>query len=372
VTICIAVFIPINKLTLMALFAAGAGAYFFFRGQHLAARRWSLEHAPASTVIDASLGAVAISGMVTGPYTLTAPLSGKPCFFYQATAWQQTQPRGNQQWHKVAEETLHLPFFLEDTTGRLLVEPFGAELDLRADICQEFGTSLAVSSEDAIPPRISVFLARHGVVSGHPIRIEERTLQPERPIFIAGTLMENPGIRLRPFSPGTDDAINGQTSYGARQTFGDSADSASAVEVIKLDGGEQPSSTSAMTQQQKIAAALTRAGITKPEAWAVTGVSQESVGIEEPPLNAPPDVPFAATSSRAHERSQGETAPDAGDTFPPFVLMKGTDGEIFVISSRSQSELASSFGWMSIAMVSGGAFLAALGSYVLWLEHAFR
>ena len=38
---------------------------------------------------------------------------------------------------KVADETLHAPFFIEDSSGHLLIEPFGADLDLHCDFQQE-------------------------------------------------------------------------------------------------------------------------------------------------------------------------------------------------------------------------------------------
>jgi E3 Ubiquitin ligase len=374
VHICLAVLIPINKLTMMALFAVGAGTFFLCRGLNLAGRRWSLEHARGSTIREASVGAVAVSGVATGPHTLAAPISGKRCFLYQTTAWQQIQPGRNQSWKKVADETLHLPFFVQDSTGQLLVEPLAAELDLLPDIHQEFGTPSSPFDQDAVPPRISVFLARHNVVLGRPIRIEERTLLPEMPIFIAGTLMENPGIRVRPFSHEADDSTVSHSSFVTNLPVGHPGELAPTPTIIKLAGGEAPSSTPAMTQQQKIAAALTRAGITKPEAWAAADVPYNSVGVEEPPPRIPSDPAQSSdpVSSPAGEQSLRETAKANPDATPPFVLMKGNDGAVFVISGQSQHELVSALGWKPVAMILGGAVLAALGSYVLLLKHRIR
>lgn len=375
---------PINKLTLMALFAAGSGVYFFARGFQLFGRRRSLGHVPAANVHSASLGPIALSGMATGPHTLNAPITGKACYVYQATVWQRTGS-GNQQWQKAAEETLHLPFFIEDASGQLLVEPFGAELDVHADFCAEYGTGPSYPSRDDVPPRVSVFLARHGIAPGRPLRVEERTLEPATPVFIAGTLTANPGIRVRPFAPQTERAALDGSAYRPRSAS--SAAAAPRPEVIQLSGGSVPTSTTEMTPQGKIAAALTRAGITKPEAWAVAGVPypngqtndssaidgrRQSVASEDRPqsaANPAVQAPAAAVSDRAGTATETTSL---CERVPSVVVMKGEDDAPFVISCHSQQELIHSLGWKSVAMVIGGAFLVVLGSYVLLLEWHFH
>src|SRR3989442_7552860 len=38
--------------------------------------------------------------------------------------------RSSSEWVKVADESLHVPFYLDDNTGRVLVDPRGAEMDI--------------------------------------------------------------------------------------------------------------------------------------------------------------------------------------------------------------------------------------------------
>jgi E3 Ubiquitin ligase len=385
VNVCLLLFVPMNRLTLTACFAAVAGLYFFFHGFQVFARKRSLAHPPASTVLTASPGPAAISGMATGPYTLSAPLTGQRCFLYQTTAWQQSASGRRQEWEKVAEETLHLPFFVEDSTGQLLVEPLGAEFDLHQNLREEYGLSLS-SGQANIPPRVSVFLARRGIAFGRPIRVEERSLQPDTPVFIAGTVTENPGIQVRPYSPGADDTRRDDLD---RATTASSAQPASRPEIIRLSSGPVPSSTTAMTQQAKIAAALTRAGITKPEAWDAAGVpmpsfSAEGVVVEEraqPADEAPESLPVRGADrtrtdhTKSDQRKPAQSPPDAGARFnlsPLLVLMKGAENPFFVISCHAQPELTHSLGWKSVAMVVGGTGLTLLGVYVLLLMQHLR
>jgi len=376
VNVCLLLFVPMNRLALMACFAAVAGLYFFFHGFQVFARKRSLAPAPASIVRTASPGPGAISGMATGPYTLSAPLTGQRCFLYQTTAWQQSGSGGKHKWEKVAQETLHLPFFVEDSTGQLLVEPLGAEFDLHQNLREEYGLSSPLLGQENIPPRVSVFLARHGIAFGRPIRVEERSLQPDTPVFIAGTVTENPGIQVRPYSPGADDI---QRNNGDRTTTISPAQPATRPEIIRLSSGPSPSSTADMTQQAKIAAALTRAGITRPEAWDAAGVpmpsfSAERLVVEEraqPAEDAPESLAIRGSDqARLDQAKVAQPQPDPGSRFdlaPPLVLMKGSDNPLFVISCHCQPELVDSLGWKSVAMVVGGTGLTLLGVYVLLL-----
>lgn len=368
--ICPLLIFPPNRITLMACFAAAAGIYFFLRGFHLFAHRRWLSYIPASTIRDSSQGLVAVSGMAIGPYTLSAPITSERCFLYQTTVWQPNESDRLKDWKKVAEETLHLPFFIEDSTGQLLVEPFGAELDLHQNFREEYGPSL--SSPDSISPRVSAFLARHGIAAHHPTRIEERSIQPDTPVFIAGTVTENPGIPVRPLSLGADASQGGKLP---RETGGNSAESVLKPEIIRLASGPTPSSTTQMTQQGKIAAALTRAGITRPEAWAAAGVpfpgvSAEGVVVEE---KARPVAITTNSSANGLEDNQAKPDPASGfNLTPPDVLMKGASDSPFMISCHGQPEIISSLGWKSVFMVVGGAGLTVLGLYVLLLELPLR
>ena len=107
-----------------------------------------------------------------------------------------------------------------------------------------------------------------------------------------------------------------------------------------------------MTQQQKIAAALRKAGISNPAAWSAAGVA--------------PYAPAVTTNS-----SNGNTASTDGfDPRPAVVLMKGKNNPTFLISWRSQREIARSLGWKCTLMIWGGPVLTLLCLYgLLTLTH---
>jgi hypothetical protein len=364
VTVCLSLLISINYLTVLSLIAMAGGLYFFFAGFQLLARKRLLLSTPTSKIRSAALGLVEVTGAAVGPYTLSAPITGKPCFLYRTTAW---QPRDDkkQEWERVADETLHLPFFIDDSTGQLLIEPLGADLDLHRDFREEYAASFFASNLDDIPPRVSVFLSRHGVVPGRRLRVEERSIKPKETLFIAGTLTENPGIQVRPFSPrsdspGNDSPRNGGSSSSAPNT----SEPLPAPQIIRLASGTAPTSTQEMSQQARIAAALTRAGITKPEAWSAAGVPYQSVAVAE---NDPPATASANAEPPLPEPrpSEDQAKPPGFNLTPPVVLMKGANHPTFVISFRSQKEFVTALAWKSAAMVWGGAAITLLGLYML-------
>jgi hypothetical protein len=112
-----------------------------------------------------------------------------------------------------------------------------------------------------------------------------------------------------------------------------------------------------MTQQAKIAAALNKAGIQKPEAWTAAGVPYRAVAVQQTPQ-------ITQISVNGNNPGATQAHPDF-DLTPPVLLMKGANNPAFLISWRSQQEFVRSLAWKSAAMVWGGGALAVLGTYVL-------
>ncbi|MGA7565965.1 MAG: GIDE domain-containing protein [Terriglobales bacterium] len=349
--------------------AIAGGLYLFFAGFYLLARKRLLLTIPTAKVRSAALGVVEVNGSAAGPYTMPAPITGKPCFLYQATAWQRLEPE-KQEWKKVTDETLHLPFFVDDSTGQLLVEPLGADFDLQCDFCQEYDASSFLSNMNDVPPRVSAFLSRHGIVPAGRVRIEERLIKPEDAVFVVGTLTENPGIEVRAVSPRqetrTEARRGSERTELSKQTLN--------PEIIRLKSDAVPSSARDMSQQGKIAAALNRAGIANPEALSVGGVQHQSLAVDEKPASGSfsvGDGGYASETSveRSHagkrNTAQDAVEPSDFDLTPAVVLMKGTTDPTFVISYHSSKELATGLGWKSFAMIWGGAAIMMIGVYVL-------
>jgi hypothetical protein len=265
----------------------GIGVRLFFRGFSFLKGKHLIEDTPTSTVRGVALGAVEVSGTVVGPYTLIAPLSQADCFYYHAVA------RGNSgEEKKTSAEVLYVPFFLDDGTGRVMVDPRGAETDLRPSVDGEYSSS----TSDAFTRH---FLVRHGISNEYPAHLEEYCIRAGDRLYVLGTLRENPGLES------AADCL----AHGRSQGFL----SAAAADL------------------------------------------QRRAALESmlPPGSSLPPTP----RSRSVET-------EAFDLNPPVVLMKGTSGDPFFISWRSQRDVVEELACRSVFYIWGGPVLALAG---LWL-----
>jgi hypothetical protein len=354
---------------LLFVFTAGVGAYLFYRGLRLLQRERLVLNTPCSKVRSASMGLVEMSGQAVGPHTIPSPATGRSCFYYRTLAWQSKRSAGNRRWQKVAEESFHLPFYLDDNTGRVLVDPQGAELDIHRNFQQEFGTT-TFSSKAEIPERISSFLARNGVNENQSIKIEEYCIKPKTSLFILGTLGENPGVIVSPTplrslsgtaTVSAQPLVSGETHSLGKEAAKNSAlakpeTTPSPLKVVRLSVNRAEFNSANMTQQAKIAAALIRAGITNPAAWAAAGIDQDLATQDVATQEVAPSVSSTATAVAE--------PPAEFDPHPASVLMKGSQGP-FLISWRSQRKVIQALNWQSTLMVWGGPALTLISIYLL-------
>jgi hypothetical protein len=358
----------------------GAGIYLFFQGFRLLQRRRLILDTPFSKIRSAAMGMVEISGLAVGPYTMVAPITARPCYYYRTQVWEYRRRGKNNQWVKIASECRHVPFFLDDNTGRLLVDPRGADLDLHRDFQQEFCDSF-FTTKDPAPPNVHSFLTRHGISTSNKIKVEECCIKPKNSLFILGTLGDNPGIEVKPEAIQEDEEVNlisslgraseslslggfslslGSSSSssvdaGSSQTMAENVNAFAArasasptparAQVVRLPSS--PANLSDEAQQQKVAGALFKAGISNPAAWLALGLGSTSGQVR-----IDPGYPV-----------NGQ--PESFDPHPPVTLMKGTNNKTFLISWRSQQDVARSLGWKCTLMIWGGPVLALLSLYLL-------
>lgn len=372
------------------------GIFLFVQGFRLLQRRHLILDTPVSKIRSASLGMVELSGLAVGPYTMVAPITERPCYYYRTFAWEWKQSGREKQWVKVAAECMHLPFFLDDNTGKVLVDPRGAELDLHRDFQQEFCDSFFTTKEEA-PGNVRSFLSRHGVTTTNKIKVEEFCIKPKNALFLLGTLGENSGQEITPqpiqdteattltvgnasFSlggtlqslvTGGGDGVSGLSLSGALQhdpafdPIYEKALSSASARVIHLSPDAPPTKATEMTQQEKIAAALLKAGISSPAAWTAANVTPSAAVVNSDPNGL-------SLSSAQHGGTNSQPQLDGFDPRPPVVLMKGKNNPTFLISWRSQRDLARSLGWKCILMIWGGPALSLLCLYALHiLTHWF-
>jgi hypothetical protein len=353
-------------------FCAGIGLFIY--GFRLILHRRLILDTPFSKIRSAPMGMVEISGLAVGPYTMVAPITARSCYYYRTLVWEWRSSGKNSKWVKVAGECMHVPFFVDDNTGRVLVDPRGADLDLHRDFQQEFCNSF-FTTKDPAPPNVTAFLARHGVATSNKIKVEEYCIKPKNALFILGTLAENPGlevtaqpiedheavstIRSGGFSISinsvslTTDLFRRDSDAAFEQRF---ADRFNALQPQGIGSPQAAASRAAnQPQEQKIADALLKAGVSNPAAWRAAGVTATGVQLTPEPRCA--GVPAGGASDASAADTNGF------ELHPQVVLMKGANNNTFLISWRSQKEVARSLEWKSALMIWGGPALALISLY---------
>jgi len=236
-----------------AMIGFPSGIYFFFLGFAPLQRKRFLQNIPRSTIRGAALGLVEVSGKVEGPYTIIAPLSEEDCFYYRTVA----RPAGER---TVAEETLSAPFYLNDGTGRLLVDPRGAQTDLPPLLSED--------CSDEFPDHLRHFLSRHGITPASSVSFEEFCIRPGDTLFALGTLSENTTDQQKFLSAAAADLqqrceieaeIPGASALLAQPTHQSPAKSSSPFDlhppvVLAGDGTKHPLFLSARSQREIVTA----------------------------------------------------------------------------------------------------------------------
>ena len=347
---------PFNLLVFAAIGIA-LGLFWFYKGFRLLQRKRLILNTPASRIRSASMGLVEISGLATGPYVLSSPLKQVECYYYRSAAWQLKQRGKNSEWVKVAEETLHVPFYLDDNTGKVLIDPRGADLDLHCDLSEQYHRSILFSGPE-MPGPVADFLTRYGVDPDKRIKVEERCIKPKNFLFVLGTLSQNPGLDASVRPAWAEPA--GQripAPVAAEETEAETEDIPQEVIHLSSPSSAVPSAV-AMTQQQKIAAALAKAGMSGSAGW--------SVALKPPPAAKTPAAAAVQVRTVAPVQPVSENTDLKGfDLHPPVVLMQGSHQPTFFISWRSQRDVVQSLGWKSSLMIWGGPALTLASVYFL-------
>ncbi len=109
------------------------GALLFFLGFRSYRKYRILADTPLIPVRSVPMGLVHVAGKSTGDNQLTSPITKVQCYFYQVQI-EREEPKGGDEggteWRTISTDKAEVPFYLEDATGKILVNPHKAEYDV--------------------------------------------------------------------------------------------------------------------------------------------------------------------------------------------------------------------------------------------------
>jgi hypothetical protein len=211
----------------------GAGLFWFFKGFRVYREYRVLADTPEIPIRSMAMGLVEIHGKAKGLQTVLSPVTKTPCFFYKVDIERWVQDKSGGHWSHAATQADGIGFYLEDATGKVLVDAHGAEYDLiqtaKREAGQGVGASLTrlfsgtrdsspatgswVSESELLSYAESVVSTAHttfsfdgrsllsglgggvlslGMGSGHRYRFSEYCILPEHWYDVTGTCVENP------------------------------------------------------------------------------------------------------------------------------------------------------------------------------------
>ena len=222
-----------TNVEVAAVVGFGAGLFWFVKGFRVFREYRVLADTPKIPIRSVAMGLVEIHGKANGQQTVLSPVTKTPCFFYKVDIEKWVKDKNGGHWSHAATDVDGVRFYLEDETGKVLVDAHGAEYDLIQTVKREtggsVGTSLArlfggsrdpspatgswVSESELLSYAESVVSTGHtsfslnaggllsglgrgalslGIGSGGRYRLSEYCILPEHWYGIAGTCVENP------------------------------------------------------------------------------------------------------------------------------------------------------------------------------------
>jgi hypothetical protein len=213
----------------------GAGLFWFFQGFRIYREYRVLADTPEIPIRSMAMGLVDIHGKAKGQQTVLSPVTKTPCFFYKVDIERWVRDKSGGHWSHAATQADGTSFYLEDATGKVLIDAHGAEYDLiqtakrETEPGQGLGTSLVtlfggtrdssrtsgswVSESELLSYAESVVSTAHttfsldgrsllsglgggalglGMGSGGRYRLSEYCILPEHWYNVTGTCVENP------------------------------------------------------------------------------------------------------------------------------------------------------------------------------------
>jgi hypothetical protein len=178
--------------TIGGIFLLGIGLLVFFKGFKKFRQKRLVEDIPTSTVRGMAMGMVEVIGKAIKNTLLQSPFTHTECVFYRYQVEKYKKSGKSSQWVTVLKgDSSATPFYVEDTTGRILIMPKGAQFLMPVDYKKETG------SFSSIPQNLESFLQANNVsykgLFGlrHRLRFQEWVLKENDPVYVLGTAQKS-------------------------------------------------------------------------------------------------------------------------------------------------------------------------------------
>jgi len=179
-------------------------AFYFLKIKHL------IQNTPTSKIRSVAMGFAEVCGKVI-PYEngiMISPFSNQKCVYYQYIIQEYRSSGKSSSWVTVKHGKEKRLFYLEDETGRILVDPNKASIDISKK--NEYNSGLGKDP----PYNVIRFLEREnirfeGILFGinKKMRFIEYIIKPNDTLYVMGTVKDNPFVQDASVIEGVADMI---------------------------------------------------------------------------------------------------------------------------------------------------------------------
>lgn len=185
-----------QELVFSALGSAGGGVAFFW-GFSVWRQLRLIEDTPTAKVRSMPMGRVEVFGRAEEKGELFAPISQRPCVYYRYKVEEERSNGKSRSWHTIESgNSAAWGFYLCDETGRVLVLPDGAKVELERDLFGHEGGVVALFSENNPSFNLDRWRTRGflGGLLNRKMRFSEWRIEPGDPVYVLGIAQERPGL----------------------------------------------------------------------------------------------------------------------------------------------------------------------------------
>jgi hypothetical protein len=119
------------KTMAAAALAFGWGVYWFFKGFGIYREFRVLKDTPEIPIRSIAMGLIHIHGKAHGEETVASPISERPCLYYHVVVEKWTHgSKGGGSWTAYRTDSKGVKFYLQDESGKTVVDPNGCEVKL--------------------------------------------------------------------------------------------------------------------------------------------------------------------------------------------------------------------------------------------------
>jgi len=180
------------RWSLVLAFGLGAGVFLFVRGFSAWRHMRLVEDTPTSRIRSMALGRVEVRGRAEGKGPLEAPLTGRPCVWYRWRIEEEVNSNRQRRWRTLEQGSSDAwPFYVEDDTGRVLVDPQGARIEAAHDLSRV---------DPPLAGPLGAFVQERGIRTHgflglrRKLRFTEWHIAPGDPLYVLGVAQERGGL----------------------------------------------------------------------------------------------------------------------------------------------------------------------------------